>query len=312
MAGNVTELHLLGIKLEVNASITINLLLTQCSLLNMQSTNWLFTINNPTSNDIPRTWSDVRYCVWQLEAGENGTPHLQGYVVLEKKKRLGGMKRLDGQAHWETRKGTHVQAKDYCRKELSRVEGPWEIGRDLEPGRRLDLESVAQAVSEGAPVTKFAKESPVVYARYYKGLTALSLAVSRPRKHKTKVTVIWGETGVGKSRWASETYPDAYWKPPNSKWWDNYAQEEVIVIDEFYGWLHYCEMLRLLDRYPCQVETKGGSINFRPMEIIILSNKAPEDWYDKTKCAWEPLERRIENYGQMMPGGHIMWLKQTE
>ena len=71
-------------------------------------------------------------------------------------------------------------------------------------------------------------------------------------------------------------------------------------------------MLRLLDRYPCQVETKGGSINFAPKKIIILSNKAPEDWYDKNKCAWEPLERRIEAYGQMMPGGEVMWLKQTE
>ena len=59
---------------------------------------------------------------------------------------------------------------------------------------------------------------------------------------RSEVTVIWGETGVGKSRWASETYPDAYWKPPNSKWWDNYAQEEVIIMDEFYGWLPYCEM----------------------------------------------------------------------
>ena len=92
--------------------------------MSQQSTNWLFTINNPTSNDIPRTWSDVRYCVWQLEAGENGTPHLQGYVVLEKKKRLGGMKRLDGQAHWEIRKGTHAQAKKYCQKEETRKDGP--------------------------------------------------------------------------------------------------------------------------------------------------------------------------------------------
>ena len=74
----------------------------------------------------------------------------------------------------------------------------------------------------------------------------------------------------------------------------------------------YREMLRLLDRYPCQVETKGGSVNFAPKTIIILSNKAPEDWYDKEKCAWAPLERRIESYGQMMPGGEIMWLKQAE
>ncbi len=277
-----------------------------------QSTNWMFTINNPSSNEIPRNWPGVRYCIWQLEAGENGTPHLQGYVVLEKKKRLGGMKRLDKGAHWETRQGTHVQAQEYCRKELSRVEGPWEIGRDLEPGRRLDLESIAQAVSEGAPVRRFAQEAPALYSRYHRGLHALSLACSRPRKWKTKVTVVYGETGVGKSKWACEKYPDAFWKAPNSIWWDNYAQEEIIIIDEFYGWMPYCEMLRLLDRYPCQVQIKCGSLNFAPREIIILSNKAPEDWYDKTKCAWEPLERRIENYGQMMDGGEIMWLKQTE
>ena len=34
-----------------------------------------------------------------------------------------------------------------------------------------------------------------------------------------------------------DVFTDAYWKPPNSKWWDNYAQEDVVIIDEFYGWL---------------------------------------------------------------------------
>ena len=277
-----------------------------------QSVSWCFTINNPAENDLPRAWPDVRYCVWQLESGQNGTNHLQGYVVLEKKRRLGGLKRLDGTAHWEVRKGTHEQAKSYCQKEETRLAGPWEFGRDLEPGRRFDLESIAQAVSEGASVRSFATSAPVIFTRYHKGLTALSLAVSRPRKFKTKVTVIFGETGVGKSRWACETYPDAYWKPPNSKWWDNYAQEDVVIIDEFYGWLPYCEMLRLLDRYPCQVETKGGSVNFAPKEIIILSNKPPEEWYDHAKCPWEPLERRIENIGLMMAEANVMWLKQQQ
>ena len=61
----------------------------------MQGTNWIFTINNPADVDLPRAWPGVRYCCWQLEEGAEGTPHLQGYVVLEKKKRLGGMKRLD-------------------------------------------------------------------------------------------------------------------------------------------------------------------------------------------------------------------------
>ena len=186
------------------------------------------------------------------------------------------------------------------------------IWRDKQPGQRTDLEEIGQLIKSGRTARSFGVTHPAQYMRYHRGMHALSLVLSKPRTFKTKVTVIYGETGVGKSRWALETYPDAYWKSPNSKWWDAYDQQEVVIIDEFYGWLPYCEMLRLLDRYPCQVETKGSSVNFAPKKIIILSNKAPEDWYDKTKCAWEPLERRIENYGQMMPGGQIMWLKQNQ
>ena len=278
----------------------------------MQNVNWIFTINNPSSNDLPRAWPGVKWCCWQLEAGENGTPHLQGYVVLEKKKRLGGMKKLDKTAHWEVRKGTHEQAKAYCSKEETRVDGPWEFGVDKQPGQRTDLEEIGQLIKSGRTPRSFGVTHPSQYMRYYRGMHALALALSKPRKFKTQVTVIYGETGVGKSRWASETYPDAYWKPPNSKWWDNYAQEDVVIIDEFYGWLPYCEMLRLLDRYPCQVETKGGSVNFAPKEIIILSNKPPEEWYDHAKCPWEPLERRIENIGLMMAEANVMWLKQQQ
>ena len=265
---------------------------------------------------VPEDWPGVRYAIWQLESGENETPHLQGYVVMEKRKRLGGMKQLCPRAHWEVRKGTHEQAKAYCSKEETRVDGPWEIGnmpnREPKPGKRNDIHEFKESLLSCATMKDVFEKHPTTFMRYYRAAASIRLMYSRPRKFKTEVIVVYGETGVGKSRWADETYPDAYWKPPNSKWWDNYAQEEVIIMDEFYGWLPYCEMLRLLDRYPCQVETKGGSVNFAPKKIIILSNKAPEDWYDKTKCAWEPLERRIESYGQMMPGGEIMWLKQKE
>ena len=205
----------------------------------MQNVNWIFTINNPSSNDLPRAWPGVKWCCWQLEAGENGTPHLQGYVVLEKKKRLGGIKKLDGTAHWEVRKGTHEQAKAYCTKELTRVEGPWEFGEEPRPGKRTDLEEIGQLIKSGRTARSFGVTHPAQYMRYHRGMHALALALSQPRKHKTKVTVIYGETGVGKSRWASETYPEAYWKPPNSKWWDAYDQEEVVIIDEFYGWHPY-------------------------------------------------------------------------
>lgn len=50
----------------------------------------------------------------QLERGtgeENqNTPHLQGYVVYTNKKSLAQQKKINQQAHWEVRKGSHEQA----------------------------------------------------------------------------------------------------------------------------------------------------------------------------------------------------------
>lgn len=72
---------------------------------------WMFTINNPTNIGIPRTWQGTDYCCWQLEKGEQGTPHLQGYVAWPKPRRLSELKKVHSTAHWEPRLGDHQQAK---------------------------------------------------------------------------------------------------------------------------------------------------------------------------------------------------------
>ncbi len=43
---------------------------------------WVFTLNNPTVTDkLHLTFSKgVKYAIWQLEQGEQGTMHLQGYI----------------------------------------------------------------------------------------------------------------------------------------------------------------------------------------------------------------------------------------
>jgi hypothetical protein len=41
----------------------------------------------------------------------------------------------------------------------------------------------------------------------------------------------WGVTGAGKSRQARDRFPDAYIKS-NNVWWDGYAGEETVIIDE--------------------------------------------------------------------------------
>lgn len=42
----------------------------------------------------------------------------------------------------------------------------------------------------------------------------------------------WGPTGTGKSMHVRSTYPDAYIKG-NNIWWDGYAGEKEVIIEEF-------------------------------------------------------------------------------
>lgn len=87
-------------------------------MLNSKSRYWVFTFNNParpfTHPPIdPSSWRTVpRYLVYQLEQGENGTPHFQGYVAFTNPIRGSTLSRsLGGQPHLEKRRGSHSQVK---------------------------------------------------------------------------------------------------------------------------------------------------------------------------------------------------------
>jgi len=72
--------------------------------------------------------------------------------------------------------------------------------------------------------------------------------------------------------------------------------EETIIIDEFYGWLAWDYLLRLLDRYPFSLDTKHGTVQCSAKKIVLTSNKHPSLWYPNSKYGWDignPLKRRI-------------------
>ena len=84
-----------------------------------EARNWCFTLNNYTENEIKQLKNDIPILcakfVVGIETGENGTPHLQGYIKLHKKKRpfaLGWSPRI----HWELAKKGWVANNKYCSK----------------------------------------------------------------------------------------------------------------------------------------------------------------------------------------------------
>jgi len=155
------------------------------------------------------------------------------------------------------------------------------------------LAEIQVKLQSGVTEQELSEEHFSEWVRYRTSFKAYKALHSAPRDFKTEVTVIQGPTGTGKSRYCSEEYPDAYWKA-RDQWWDNYEAQEVIIIDEFYGWIPFDLLLRMLDRYPLKVEVKGGKVNFCPKKIIITTNKTPNTWY---KDAYFPaLARRVEHW----------------
>ena len=263
-----------------------------------RKTSWCFTLNNPYVNEleIARSWFDqgsIRGAIWQYERGESGTYHLQGYVQLKRNQGLKWLKdNLHMGAHWEPARGDVDSNERYCSKEEGRIAGPWKCGVFKRQGQRTDIEEVCKAVEDGHTEREIMQNHKQVWFKYHRAIKEYRRVFTSPRSFKSRVIVICGATGTGKSRWCADQFPNAYWKP-NGVWWDGYNGESTVIIDDFYGWMSYSFMLRLLDRYPLLVECKGGTHQYVAQTIIITSNKMPNEWYGD-KCAYDALERRID------------------
>ena len=90
-----------------------------------------------------------------------------------------------------------------------------------------------------------------------------------------EIEVYVGKFGFGKSQTVKKKYPDAYWKD-QTKWWDDYSGQEVVIWDDFYG--HCCPfttLLKLIDSNPFRVEIKGSTVAFTSKKFVFTSNEIP-------------------------------------
>nr|WAE42669.1 MAG: replication associated protein [Cressdnaviricota sp.] len=265
---------------------------------------YCFTLNNPTEQELDHLKNVIpgccRYGVFQLERGESGTLHVQGYLSFRGQKTLSAVRnQLSERAHWESARGTALQNEAYCTKEDCREPGTvvFRHGEPPRQGRRTDLEPVYAAVLAKRPFSEIAATFPEEYVKHHRGLEALSSVLIEPRRFKTEVFWFFGPTGTGKSRKASELAPDAYYKMGTNKWWDGYCGHEDVIIDDYRRDLcTFSELLRLFDRYPMPVEVKGGTTQFVARRLFVTSPKSPSDtWDGQTAEYLTQLTRRIEH-----------------
>ncbi len=178
--------------------------------------------------------------------------------------------------------------------------GPRTFGEKPQQGKRNDLIAVKEDLDSGATLADISQDHFGTFCRYRNSFRDYLLLNSVKRSRMPRISVFWGPPGTGKSFRAftiGESAGTMYsLSPPSSRnstlWFDGYCNQEVLICDEFYGWIKYDFLLRLLDRYPFQVQCKGSSTNFNTDHIIFSSNKPPSSWYPKVPNIGA-LERRL-------------------
>lgn len=292
---------------------------------------WCFTINNPDMLHLPK--DDVQgasFLEYQIEVGSNGTPHIQGIVCFTSAVTMSTVKtRFSNRTmHLEVMAGSFAQASHYVEKPVKDCQCkhclkartfpndgrylnciPVSFGTPPNPGTRTDIHDAFTAIREGATEIEIAEAHSKTWLTYRSGLAAYRSMVTPKRNFLTRSLVLWGPPGSGKSKRAFEYSTSQYWlSKPNSNsgslWFDGYQGEEVVIVDEFYGWLRKTDLQRILDRYPLTVQTKGSSTQFMSTLVIITSNSRPEDWYNEYPAA---LSRRIS-----APNGEVVYMGTDE
>ena len=254
---------------------------------------WCWTLNNPTKEEIrslvqaQRTQERVTYICWGVELGESGTPHLQGYLELESKQRLGGVKKLPGfsRAHLEIRQGSQKQAVDYCRKDGHFFEHG--SPRVSQQGKRSDLDAIKELLDVGTCESDVADQYFGQWCRYRKSFSAYRDLQRPVGLRDVEVFFLWGLAGSGKTGFVYQREPELWISSdPTLQWFDGYSGEEAVLLDDYRGDASTSFILRVLDRYPLKVPVKGSFTNWTPKRIYITSNADPTSLHGDASAAW--------------------------
>lgn len=294
-----------------------------------EAKKWCFTINNPEEGDeISFDAGTMKYLVYQLEEGEEETPHYQGFIWMKKRRSLLQMKALNARAHWEVAKGSAKQNRHYCMKpvpgcECAKCAEAVQLGQPKEFGS-MDAEDAGALMAQ---LIQFAKDGLTfnaacdlepriaAHGRAWKNYVESLNAVRGNQYRPITVEVYIGEPGCGKTRHAVEDaggYGKCYILTKLNKgatWFDGYEGQETLVIDDFDSqWsIPYRGLLRLLDVHPVRLPVKGAFTYALFKRVVITTNEPVREWY-RERREIAALERRISRVVQFPLAGLDQWL----
>jgi len=233
------------------------------------SKHWIFTWNNYSEEDIEEiigssNSSKIQRFVFQEETGENGTPHLQGYIQFTTKKRPFSVFKTRV-PHWEKCKNIEKSI-EYCQKEDTRTGRQW--FRGIMKPYKLEIRN---------------------WQQWQKDAKAI---LDAPIDDRT-IHWFWDERGnVGKTvfcKWAYGHYNPkpiilsgkaADMKYQIVKYLDKTGiLPTIILIDvprAHTQFISYTGIEEVKNMFFCSGKYEGGQICGEPPHVIVMSNSPPD------------------------------------
>lgn len=220
-----------------------------------RSRAWVFTINNYTDDDCMNVVDlSARYIVFSFEVGEQGTPHIQGYVYYHEARTRNSVSKDLPRARLAVAAGSHQQNHDYVEKsgDYAILNQPpnqiWEFGEVPQQGRAR-WEKIKE-------VMKDPKENPHLFQQYYK--TYKTIKALTKKEHEREIYVI-----KTKDRFeVAKKFKSSLFDQPN----DTYEDEEAIFISAY----STKDVINWYNGYPNKFRRGYEVVSIDPKAYVIM------------------------------------------
>ncbi|UOF81147.1 rep protein [Circoviridae sp.] len=233
---------------------------------------------------------DLKYIVIGDEVTKSGKRHYQCYLQLHQARNFWPIlfNRFPGISHIkETMKG-EWNASKYCRKEGKYVE----YGDPPAQGQRLDLDGFSKSIENGFTDKEIQSQHPIEFIKYFRSIEAVRNAVFQPCLNK-RVLIIWGPKGTGKTTLARRICTPRGKIKFDRSFLMNYTRQKQVFLDEFNPIYMDIEVFNdLTHEFESIQPVKGGTVEFGPELLVIVSNWEPNFWY-QNHPKFETAHRRV-------------------
>lgn len=248
---------------------------------------------------------DVRYICGQWEKKDDYI-HFQGYVQflckIGSRKKIQVLLKFKGwcdNARGNLRENQNYTSKEDLDGKGNRMENtevftcgsPVDCDGNGKGSERSDLNHIHKMIKNGKSMFDVANEKFGTWSKNYRSLQLFKDMTDKrkcPHWRKVICKCYYGDAGAGKSKQAlmealKEIGDTPYYRPVyrqgGSLWFNNYENEKILILDEFYGQLSWSYFLQILDGFKMEVEKKGGSVWSMWEKIYITANVHPSEWY---------------------------------